>query len=170
MIAHIRSESTADHAAIRVINERAFGGAGEANAIEALRQCGQTAISLVAEVEGRVVGHILFSPVMLVSAEGALFGLGLAPLAVLPEFQRRGIGSQLTRAGLVECRRRQCEFVVVLGHSDYYPRFGFERASKYGLRCEWDVPDPAFMVIELHPGALTNRAGLVKYQPEWSNV
>lgn len=170
MIAHLRSESPADLADIRAVNELAFGGTGEANAIDALRERGQIAISLVAEVEARVVGHSLFSPVTLVSAEGTLSGLGLAPLAVLPEFQRRGLGSQLTRAGLVECRRLQCKFVVVLGHSDYYPRFGFEPASKYGLRCEWAAPDPAFMVIELHPGALTNRAGLVKYQPEWSSV
>lgn len=170
MNALIRCESSEDQAAIRTVNERAFDGAGEANAIDALRNRGQTTLSLVAEVEGQVAGHILFSPVTLETAHGAFGGLGLAPLAVLPKFQRRGIGSQLTRAGLEACRALGGEFVVVLGHSDYYPRFGFTRASAFGIRCEWNVPDPAFMVLELKPGALANRAGVVKYQPEWSSV
>jgi putative acetyltransferase len=164
----IRAESPGDVAAIRAVNERAFGGAGEANAIEQLRARGQATISLIAQVEGQVVGHIFFSPVTLEMAHGALAGLGLAPLAVLPEFQRRGLGSQLARAGLKACRELGGEFVVVLGHSGYYPRFGFVRASAFGLRCEWEVPDPAFMALELMPGALANRAGVVKYQPEWS--
>ncbi|MGQ0601527.1 MAG: GNAT family N-acetyltransferase [Anaerolineales bacterium] len=166
----IRPQNSTDCAAIRLVNENAFGGTGEANVIEALRERGQVTFSFVAEVENRIAGHILFSPVTLETKHGSFGGLSLAPLAVLPEFQRRGIGAQLARAGLDECRRLNCAFVVVLGHPDYYPRFGFERASKYGLRCEWEVPDPAFMVIELLPGALTNRAGLVKYQPEWSSV
>ena len=166
----IRAESPGDVAAIRAVNERAFGGVGEANAIEKLRARGPITLSLVAEVEGQVAGHILFSPVTLEAEHGSFDGLGLAPLAVLPEFQRQGLGSQLARAGLEACRKLSCEFVVVLGHAEYYPRFGFTRASTFGIRCEWDVPDPAFMVLELKPGVLANRAGVVKYQPEWSGV
>ena len=168
----IRAETKEDIPAVRRVNELAFGQPDEATLVDALRAAARPHISLVAVEDGRVVGHIFFSPVTIEAVDEAVdFGstiLGLAPMAVLPEYQRRGIGSQLVREGLSECRRIGCEVVVVLGHPEYYPRFGFVPASQKGLRCEYPVPDEAFMVAELKPGALTVR-GLVKYGPEFGD-
>ena len=97
-------------------------------------------------------------------------GLGLAPLSLLPEYQRQGIGTALMNAGLEECRRLGHERVIVLGHSAYYPRFGFERASRYGVRFEFEAPDEACMILALRPGALDGVGGVAKYQPEWNGV
>lgn len=91
-------------------------------------------------------------------------------MAVLPEFQKRGIGTLLVEAGLAECRKAQYDFVVVLGHPEYYPRFGFVPASRYGIKCEYPVPDEVFMLIELRAGALQGRHGIVKYEPEFDEV
>ena len=164
----IRSEIAEDIPAVRRVNELAFGRPDEAALVDALRAAARPYISLVAADEGRVVGHIFFSPVEL-EAEDSAFILGLAPMAVLPEYQRQGVGSQLVREGLGECRRIGCEVVVVLGHPEYYPRFGFVPASRKGLRCEYPVPDEVFMVAELRPNALSGR-GLVKYRPEFGGV
>ena len=166
----IRPEQPGDLAAIRAVNASAFGRSAEADAIEALRQRGQAVISLVAVQDEIVVGHLLFSPVILAAASGAFPGLGLAPLAVSPGFQRCGIGTQLTQTGIDACRKIGCEFVAVLGDPRYYSRFGFERASRYGLRCEWDVPLDAFQVLALRPGVLDDHTGVIKYQPEWDGV
>jgi putative acetyltransferase len=142
---------------------QAFGHAGEADLVDALREEAQPYISLVALLEGRVVGHIFFSPVTIADEDSSFTAMGLAPMAVLPEHQRRGIGSRLIRQGLEECRRDGHNVVVVLGHPDYYPRFGFEPAAPKGIRSEYDVSDDTFMVVELEPGALANRKGIVKY-------
>ena len=91
-------------------------------------------------------------------------------MAVRPEFQKQGIGSQLIERGLEQCRAAGQACVVVLGHPEYYPRFGFVPASRYGIRCEYDVPDEVFMIIELRDGALEGCAGIVKYQPEFNEV
>ncbi len=163
----VRAEAAADIPAVHRVNELAFGRPGEADLVDALRAAARPYISLVAVDEGRVVGHIFFSPVTLEGEDSAI--LGLAPMAVLPEAQRRGIGSRLVRAGLEECRRIGCDAVVVLGHPEYYPRFGFVPASRKGLRCEYPVPDEVFMVTELRPNALS-RQGLVKYRPEFARV
>jgi putative acetyltransferase len=156
--------------AIRYVNEQAFGGTGEANAIDALRDRGAVTLSLVAVIDDRVVGHLLFTPAAIETADHTWPALGLAPLSVLPEYQRRGIGSALMKAGLAECARLGYERVIVLGHSAYYPRFGFGRASQYGIRCEWNVPDDAFMVLKLRREALDGVSGIAKYQPEWNGV
>jgi putative acetyltransferase len=119
------------------------------------------------------MGHILFTPVTIDQGGGRaarLRAMGLAPVAVLPEFQRQGIGSELVRRGLTACRDIGYEAVVVLGHPDFYPRFGFAPASTFGLKCEYSVPDPVFMAIELVPGALKGISGLVKYAPEFASV
>jgi len=166
----IRAETEADHPAVYEVNERAFGQAGEADLVDALRRNAQPQISLVAELDGRVVGHIFFSPVLIESEASTFTALGLAPMAVLPEFQNQSIGSELVRRGLEECRSIGHDVVVVVGHPGYYPRFGFVTAKQKGLRCEYNVPDEAFMVAELRAGALAGRQGLVKYRPEFSDV
>ncbi len=166
----IRPEEPRDRAAIRQVVEAAFGQPQEAHLVDLLRDHGKVTFSLVAEKDERVVGHILFSPVTIESNDESLMAIGLAPLAVLPELQNEGIGSQLMHAGLEACRAAGHECVVVLGHPRYYPRFGFVPASRYGVRCEYDVPDEHFMLIELRAGALAGHEGLVKYQPEFNQV
>ena len=145
------------------MNEVAFHGPAEADLVDALRFGGAVAVSLVAEVAGQIVGHILFSPVSLSGTGDEPKIAGLGPMAVLPEQQRRGIGSLLVGHGLERCRRAGVQAVVVLGHPDYYPRFGFRRASSWGLRCEFDAPDEAFMALELIPNVLSGRSGVVNY-------
>jgi putative acetyltransferase len=160
----IRDEQPGDLAAIRAVNDAAFDQPLEGRIVDALRAHGVAQLSLVAVVDGRVVGHILFSPVT--SAAG-VDGLGLGPMAVAPEHQRRGVGGALIDAGLSRLRAAGCPFVVVLGHHEYYTRFGFVPASRHGLRCEWDVPDESFMVHVIDPGATAAAAGLVQYRPEF---
>lgn len=166
----IRLEKPEDVPAIRIVNERAFGSSSEADIVDALRRNGKATISLVAEDEGRVIGHILFSPVTVETGERELAGLGLAPVAVLPEFQNRGVGSSLVEQGIERCREAGHSFVVVLGHPHYYPRFGFTPASRFGIKCEYDVADENFMAMELREGALQNQAGMARYQPEFNEV
>jgi putative acetyltransferase len=166
----VRPEIPADHAEVRRVNELAFGQPAEADLVDALRAAGAATLSLVAVHEGRVAGHILFSPVTVASPSGDFAAVGLAPMAVLPELQKQGVGSLLVRAGLDELRRAGHEVVVVLGHPVYYPRFGFARAGARGIRFEHDAPDKAFMVLELRPGALRGRGGVVRYRPEFDAV
>ena len=166
----VRPEKSEDIPAIRNVNERAFGGPAEADLVDALRRNGKTAISLVAEDDGRLVGHIFFSAVTIQSKETGLTGIGLAPLAVVPERQNQRIGSMLMEHGLRRCREEDHPFVVVLGHPNYYPRFGFVPASNFGIKSEYDVADEVFMVMELREGALTGCAGVAKYQPEFNEV
>ncbi len=165
----IRAETVEDFDAVRRVNELAFETPDEARLVDRLRGTSPH-VSLVAVEEGRVVGHIFFSPVMIESQETGVAAMGLGPMAVVPERQGGGIGSRLVREGLEECRRRGCGVVVVLGHADYYPRFGFVPASRKGLRCKWPVGDEHFMVSELAPGALGGVHGLVEYRPEFDEV
>jgi len=164
----IRPETLEDAAAIRNVNEEAFGSSIEADLVEKLRCRQAFMLSLVANDEDKVIGHILFSLVTIESRNTSFSALGLGPMAVLPSHQGKGIGSQLVRVGLQECERLGHEVVAVLGHPDYYPRFGFVPASTYGIKCEYDVPDEAFMVLELRKGILSGRSGTVKYQPEFN--
>jgi len=163
----IRPETSKDIAAIRHINEEAFGQKEEAEIVEKLRRRGVLTISLVAVQDNEIVGHIAFSPVKVESEHSSFEAIALAPMSVLPACQRKGIGSQLVHAGLEECRRIGHELVVVLGHPNYYPRFGFVPASTYSIKSEFDVPDEAFMVLELRQGAFSGRSGIVKYHPEF---
>ena len=125
----IRTEQQEDLAAIRCIHELAFGGNGEALLVDRLRARQKLLVSLVAEDAGRLLGHIAFSRVTLDSPRSPGPGAGLAPMAVLPEHQKQGIGSLLVREGLEQCRGIGMRWIVVLGHADYYPRFGFVPAS-----------------------------------------
>ena len=165
----IRQEQLQEIAGIRQVNLAAFGAAAEADLVDALRQQAQPFLSLVAVEAGDVVGHIAFSPATLVSFPDLAIA-GLAPMAVVPSHQRRGIGSALVQAGLQECRRHGFEAVVALGHAGYYPRFGFVPASRFGLVSEYDVPADAFMTLELSPGALQGRSGTIRYHPAFGAV
>ena len=165
----IRPETEADSAAVRAVNEAAFDTSAEADLVEALRRRNVSMVSLVAEVEGVVVGHILFSPVSLIEHKD-LDLAGLAPMAVVPDHQRKGIGSGLVRQGLARCKDLGFCAVVVVGHPEYYPRFGFAPASRYSLRSEYDVPDEVFMVAELEYGALNGVSGLVRYDDAFAGV
>ncbi len=165
----IRAERGNDKAAIYEVNVSAFETPAEAELVDALREQAETFISLVAEDGDRVVGHIMFSPVSL-STDPELKVMGLAPMAVVPAHQREGIGSALVRAGLERCKEMGFSAVVVLGHPEYYPRFGFLRAARFGLRCEYGAPEEAFMAMELETGALDDKRGVVKYHAAFSNV
>ena len=163
----IRQEMPEDIASIRYVNEQAFGQKEEAALIDKLRNRDIVTLSLVASQEGQIVGHILFSPATVTSEYSSFEVIALAPMAVIPEYQRKGIGSQLVLAGLEECRRLGHEIVVVLGHPDYYPRFGFIPAKPKGIACEFEVPEEAWMILELREGTLAGRRGVVKFQPEF---
>ena len=166
----VRPERPADLAAIRSVNHAAFPEPAEADAVDALRANGKATVSLVAVQADRVVGHILFSPVTIGSGGHPYPALGLGPMAVLPDVQRAGIGSRLVTEGLVHCSQAGVGCVVVLGHPTYYPRFGFVPASRFGIGCEYRVPDEVFMAIELAPGALTEVSGICRYAPEIADV
>ena len=165
----IRPETEADRSAVRAVNEAAFETSAEADLVDALRAKGVEVISLVADIDGAVVGHILFSPVSL-SGQSQLNVMGLGPMAVVPLHQREGIGSALVREGLKRCKQLGCHAVVVLGHAEYYPRFGFVPAARYALRSECDVPEDVFMVAELKTGALQRASGVIRYDAAFASV
>jgi putative acetyltransferase len=165
----IRRERPGDEEQIRLVNTRAFGQTAEADIVDTLRRTCPEGISLVAVSDGNAVGHILFTPAVIEAKGKNILGMGLAPMSVLPELQRRGIGSELARAGIEEMRRAAQPFVIVLGHPRYYPRFGFVPASRYGISSEYDgVPDEAFMILVLDESALAGVTGTAKYRPEFA--
>ncbi|MBD2580595.1 N-acetyltransferase [Oscillatoria sp. FACHB-1406] len=163
-------EQPQDFNEIRKVNIAAFGRENEADLVERLRTTTST-LSFVAVESNCIVGHIFYSPVEIEGecAPDCLM-LGLAPMAVLPEYQRQGIGTMLLRKSLEEIARSPYRGIVVLGYPEYYPRFGFVTAREKGLQCEYDVPDEVFMVLELENGALEGCRGTVKYHPEFSSV
>jgi putative acetyltransferase len=164
----IRPEEPRDIDQVRALTLAAFEGGPEARLVDTLRASCPDHLSLVADEERRVVGHILFTPVVVEGLECSVEGMGLAPMAVLPTRQREGIGSALVRRGLEILLERSTPFVVVLGHPEYYPRFGFELASRYGLRSQWEgVPDEAFMVKVCDLGVLPEGGGVAKYRDEF---
>ncbi len=176
----IRHEKRSDIEKIHEVNVAAFETDSEARLVKALRDSDVPYISLVAEVSGELVGHILFTPVALVGEETELTLMGLGPMAVSPAHQNKGIGTELVRAGLERCAELGFDAVVVLGHPAYYPRFGFVPSVEYGIRSEYDVPDDVFMVLELTKGSLKDksgkdksgkdRSGTIKYNPAFDSV
>jgi putative acetyltransferase len=165
----IRPEQENDRAAVHAVNVSAFETPAEADLVDALREQAAPVVSLVAEDDGGLVGHIMFSPVTL-PEQPALRIAGLAPMAVEPEHQRKGVGSALVRAGLEQCRQLGFGAVVVLGHPAYYPRFGFSSSRRFLIGCEYDVPDDVFMVLELQPGFLRGASGKVKYHAAFGEL
>lgn len=164
----IRPETDADHAAIREINRRAFGTDAEGRLVDALRAGGYVRCSLVAEIDSRIVGHILFSDLPIETARGSIPAVALAPMAVLPEYQRQGIGTALVRDGLDRCRAAGAAAVIVVGHPEYYPRFGF--SAELGARIESPYAGPAFMALELVAGSLAGVQGRVDYPPPFRDL
>ncbi len=163
----ISPEREQDRAEVHRLNAAAFESDNEADLVDALREQAAPLISLVAREAGEVVGHILFSPVTLANDADALI-MGLAPMAVAGKMRGRGVGSALARAGIDACRQLGAGAVVVLGHPDYYPRFGFRPACEFGLDSEYDVPDDVFMALELVPGFLDGRRGTIRYHAAFS--
>jgi len=163
----IRPETAADYAAIHEVNRLAFGQDAEANLVDVLRDGGFLRLALVAEVGGQIVGHILFSRLPIITETGVVEALALAPMAVLPTHQRRGIGTLLVNEGLRACREAGHKIVVVLGHPGFYPRFGFSAKLAERLTSPFGGGD-AWMAVELVPGALTGVVGRVEYPPPFA--
>jgi putative acetyltransferase len=167
---NIHHETHEDLFAIYQVNQLAFGRENEAQLVDKIRENDAILLSLVAESNGKVAGHILFSPVTITDNDFQWLAVGLGPMAILPEFQRRGIGSALIHAGLDELKKIGQTVVIVLGHPDYYPRFGFKPSRPFGIQWEIDVPEEVFMVAELNPGALNGRMGIVHYHPVFREI
>ena len=173
MTVTIRPENPNDLEAIAEVNRLAFGQEAEAILVDLLRKSDAFVpeLSLVAIADDKVIGHILFSEVVIVDANQNEFpSLALAPMAVLPAFQRKGIGGQLVKAGLEKAKALKYKSVIVLGHEHYYPKFGFEPAERWGIRPPFEVPANVFMAIELVPGGLKGVSGTVRYPKEFSEV
>lgn len=166
MLIQIREERPDDLTAIRNVNQRAFGQNQEGKIADALRSNGAALLSLVATVNDRVVGHIMYSPATI----GDVTGAALGPMSVLPEHQRSGIGSKLVSTGNQKLRETGCPFIIVLGHPAFYPRFGFRPASSLAVKCEWDVPDEVVMLLILDEARMQGISGLVKYRHEFLSV
>ena len=164
----IRREKKEDFKSIYEINYQAFKQKNESELIERIRGSKNFVpeLSLIAETNGRIVGHILLSKIK-IKGEKEYESLILAPMAVLSELQKQGIGEKLITEGLKKARELGFSSVIVLGHKDYYPKFGFEKASKWNIKCSLEVPDEAFMAIELNIGALTEKSGIVEFPKEF---
>lgn len=165
----VRKERPGDEGFVREINRRAFETEEEANVVDRLRNTCDGYLAFVAIVDDVIVGHILFTPATLDGSE--LVGMGLAPMAVDPGFQNRGIGTLLVRQGLEHLRASGCPFVIVLGHPGYYPRFGFELASTRRVSCQWEgVPDEAFMIKVFDLDGFPQSGGTARYRAEFDEA
>jgi putative acetyltransferase len=163
----IRDERPGDIAEIHALNNLAFQQEQEANIVDALRQNRAARLSLVAVADGQIVGHIMYSPITIA---GKYEGAALGPMAVLPEYQRKGVGSKLVAAGNERLLKEGCAYIIVLGHAEYYPRFGFKPASMFGVTCEWEVPDNVFMLLVLDHAKMHGVSGKAQYRSEFSSV
>lgn len=168
----IRSETLEDSNVISEVNKLAFGRENEARLVDNIRQSANfnPKLSLVAIKNEKVVGHLLFSPIIIQTLKDNIPALALAPLAVCPEFRNQGIGSELVKRGLGECKALEHKVVVVIGHPNYYTRFSFSSATAKGLKAPFPVPDEAFMILELVPGTLDRISGMVKYPLSFDEV
>ncbi len=167
----IRKEEEKDYKRVHEVSCLAFQQENESKLIEKIRK-GKNFIpelSLVVEIDDEIVGHILFSRIKIIG-DLVYDSLALAPMAVIPEFQKRGIGSKLVKKGIEKAKELGFDSIIVLGHKEYYPKFGFQRASKWNIKCPFEVPDEAFMAIELTKKAFEGKAGTVKYPDEFMEV
>jgi len=167
----IRFEKPEDIAFIHSVNEQAFGRVSEAKLVDTLRLACTDHLSLVADDNGSIIGHLMFTPVVVTDGKQKTEGMGLAPMAVLPSRQRQGIGTQLVDSGLRILKEKGCPFVIVLGHPEYYPRFGFQAASGCNIRTQWDgVPDEAFMILVMDHEAMQNVSGVATFRDEFNDA
>ena len=169
----IRQEITNDKKEVYEVNSIAFGQDNEAKLVNLLRESKAfiPELSLVATVETKLVGHILFSKIIIIDENGNEFeSLALAPVAVRPEFQRKGIGRQLIKSGLNKARELKYKSVIVLGHKHYYPKFGFKPVDKWNIKAPFDVPAEFFMGLELVKDGLKGISGTVRYPKEFDTV
>jgi len=167
----IREEKAEDYDTVREINDKAFGQVEEGRIVDRIREACKDIISLVAVEDEKVVGHIFFSPAEINHKGKTIKGMGLAPMAVHTEYQNKGIGSLLVNEGIKRVKESGCPFIIVLGHEKYYPRFGFEKASNYGIKPQWDgVPDEAFMIMILDHEAMAGVSGIAKYRKEFDEA
>jgi len=165
----IRPENPWEIDQITHVNNVAFGQPDEGLLVESLRNGDNyiPELSLVAEKDDGIIGHILFSPIVIKSGSVIYPSLALAPMAVLPEHQNTGIGTLLTESGLTAARNLGHQTVIVLGHSDFYPKFGFAPAVQFNIKSPYPVPEEVFMAIALVEGALDNIQGTVEYPKEF---
>ncbi|MBK7894272.1 MAG: N-acetyltransferase [Candidatus Promineifilaceae bacterium] len=170
MTLKIRWETAVDAEKVYAIEAAAFGRPDEAALVQKLQQAGVDTISLVALLDDDLVGHVLFSPVTVKGDGGEFTAVALGPVAVSPNHQKAGIGSELCRQGIEACREAGYELAFVLGHPSYYPRFGFTPSAPHDLHCQFNAPAEAFMVLELVPGALRGKRGTVYYHPLFAGV
>ena len=167
----IREEKSKDIPHVQKVIEKAFKRDAEAKLADLLRISCPGILSLVVEDDGKIIGHLMFTPVPIKGEEKDIVGMGLAPMSVIPERQRQGIGSQLIATGLEMLREKGCPFVIVLGHPDYYPRFGFQPASRFNISSQWDnTPDNAFMVLILDKAAMENVSGIATFRDEFNEA
>jgi len=167
----IRHEKPSDFDSVYEINKLAFQSSSEADLVNLLRKNDLSAISLVAETDSRIIGHILFTEAKIVSQFKTIHGMALAPMSVHPDFQNRGIGQILVNHGLSIVQEKNSPFVIVLGHPNYYPRFGFEIASKHNIKPQWEgIPDEAFMILILNRDLLYGVKGTAFYRQEFNPV
>ena len=165
----IRAERTLDHSRVSAVHEAAFGRPNEARLVDLLRSSADPQLSLVAEVDDRVVGHVFFSPVTIERSPASCVA-GLAPLGVDPTYQGRGVGSALVRAGIDRCPALGWNAVVLVGNSAYYARFGFVLASSVDLHYKSTALDPVFQVVGLRPGELHTIRGWVRYSEAFEGM
>ena len=171
----IRKEESFDHNWVIELTEKAFetleiSDHNEGKLVDKLRKAPTfiEELSLVAEHNGQVVGHILFTPIIIDNGQQQFRSLVLAPVSVLPEFQKRGIGGQLIRAGHQKAIELGFQSVILIGHPEYYPRFGYKPASTWGIKTHYELPsDDVFVAVELIEGALSNVSGMVIFPPEF---
>ena len=167
----IRQEMASDYEKVYEINKLAFNQENESKLIEKIRVSKNYVpeLSLIAEIDDKIVGHILFSKIKIVG-DSTYDSLALAPMAVIPKYQKKGIGSKLVAKGLEKAKELGFKSIIVLGHKDYYPKFGFQRASKWDIKCPFDAPDEVFMAIELTEKSLDGKPGIVQYPDEFNEV
>jgi predicted N-acetyltransferase YhbS len=169
---NIRSETKKDFPKITQVNNSAFGQENEGRLIERLRQTENyiPELSLVAELDDEIVGHILFYPITIHSDTSKFQSISLGPMAVTPVLQRKGIGSRLVNEGLEAAKKLGHRSVIVVGHPEYYPKFGFKRASQWNIKVPFEVPDEAFLAVELVESEFKGKSGTVEYPEEFNEA